>query len=106
MCRYRSKGSNAQLGRTSSPQEGHAMLNKLFAYFDLFADSRGLPDIFSGTTQRLMPAITVAQMPPNTFRENLVIDARGRVFVTSHSNGRILPGVQPARLVRVRLPSA
>jgi hypothetical protein len=55
--------------------------------------------------QRLMPAITVAQMPPNTFLENLVIDARGRVFVTSHSNGRILSGVQPARLVRVRLPS-
>jgi hypothetical protein len=49
-----------------------------------------LPDIFSGAMQRLVPASTVAQMPPNTFLENLVVDASGRVFVTSHDDGRIL----------------
>jgi hypothetical protein len=56
-----------------------------------------LPDIFTGTPQRLVPATTVAQMPPNTFLENLVVDPGGRVFVTSHDDGRVL------RLERGRL---
>lgn len=49
-----------------------------------------LPDIFAVAGQRLVPATTVAQMPPNTFLENLVVDGKGRVFVTSHDDGRIL----------------
>jgi sugar lactone lactonase YvrE len=49
-----------------------------------------LPDIFAAAPQRLVPAVTVAQMPPNTFLENLVVDRGGRIFVTSHDDGRIL----------------
>jgi hypothetical protein len=61
------------------------------------AAQAALPDIFTGTPQRLVPATTVAQMPPNTFLENLIVDRGGRVFVSSHDDGRVL------RLERGRL---
>jgi hypothetical protein len=61
------------------------------------AAQAALPDLFSGTPQRLVSATTVAQMPPNTFLENLVVDRGGRVFVSSHDDGRVL------RLERGRL---
>lgn len=43
MLRYPSEDSNVRLVVTKSTLEGHALLNKLIAYFDLLAGSRGQP---------------------------------------------------------------
>ena len=54
-----------------------------------FAVAQTLPPIFEGVQSRLLVARTVAERPPNTFLENLVIDAVGRTLVTSHEDGVI-----------------
>lgn len=48
-----------------------------------------LPDLFAGIAQEIAPSTIVATMPAQTFLENLVIDHRGIVIVTSHIDGRI-----------------
>lgn len=51
------------------------------------AQAPQLPPIFDGVPVKLLPARTVAELPPNTFLENLVFDARGRAYVNSHEDG-------------------
>ena len=46
-----------------------------------------LPPIFKDVPVALLPARTVAELPPNTFLENLVVDAQGLAYVTSHADG-------------------
>lgn len=53
------------------------------------AAAQSLPPVFEGVPSRLLVARTVAERPPNTFLENLVIDAAGRTLVTSHEDGVI-----------------
>jgi hypothetical protein len=48
-----------------------------------------LPDIFAGTPQRIAGASTLAQLPPNTFLENLTFSRAGQLLVTSHADGKI-----------------
>jgi sugar lactone lactonase YvrE len=52
-----------------------------------WAQAPELPPIFRDVAVQLLPARTVAELPPNTFLENLVVDRDGRVYVTSHEDG-------------------
>jgi sugar lactone lactonase YvrE len=53
------------------------------------AQEAGLPPIFKDTPVSLRQARTVAELPKNTFLENLVVDAKGVVFVNSHLDGTV-----------------
>lgn len=53
------------------------------------AQDSGLPPIFKDTRIALRPALTVAELPKNTFLENLVFEADGRALITSHEDGKI-----------------
>jgi len=53
------------------------------------AQDPGLPPIFKETPVTLRAARTVAELPKNTFLENLVVDAKGVVFVNSHLDGTV-----------------
>jgi sugar lactone lactonase YvrE len=68
------------------------------------ARAQTLPPIFDATPVAIRPADTVAELPKNTFLENLVFDARGRAYVTSHEDGviwRWQPGGQLTRFAQV-----
>ena len=66
-----------------------ALATGLFFTASHLVVAQSLPPIFEGVPSRLLVARTVAERPPNTFLENLVIDATGRAFVTSHEDGVI-----------------
>ena len=53
------------------------------------AQAPQLPPIFQNVPLALMPARTVAELPPMTFLENLVFDRQGRAYVTSHEDGTL-----------------
>ena len=54
-----------------------------------FAQAPQMPPIFQNVPLALMPARTVAELPPQTFLENLVFDRQGRAYVTSHEDGTL-----------------
>jgi sugar lactone lactonase YvrE len=51
------------------------------------AQAPQLPPLFAQAPVNLLPARAVAELPPNTFLENLVFDAQGVAYVTSHTDG-------------------
>jgi sugar lactone lactonase YvrE len=53
------------------------------------AEAPKLPPLFRDVPVKLLPARTVAELPPNTFLENLVFDRQGRAYVNSHEDGVI-----------------
>lgn len=48
-----------------------------------------LPPIFANTSKRLVAAKGIAEFPANTFLENIAVDNRGDLFVTSLEDGKI-----------------
>lgn len=57
-----------------------------------------LPPIFEAVPVALVPAEAIAQLPVNTFLENIVVDPAGTLYITSHEDGKILqvlPGQEP-----------
>lgn len=57
-----------------------------------------LPPIYETVPVALVPAEAIAQLPVNTFLENVVTDAAGTLYITSHEDGKILqvlPGQEP-----------
>lgn len=68
------------------------------------ARAQTLPPIFDATPVALRPAATVAELPKNTFLENLVFNARGHAYLTSHEDGviwRWQPGGKLTRFAQV-----
>lgn len=62
------------------------------------ARAQALPPIFAETPVALATAEAIATLPVNTFLENLVVDADGTLYITSHETGQILslqPGSPP-----------
>jgi outer membrane protein assembly factor BamB len=51
------------------------------------AQAPQLPPLFRDVKLELLPARSVAELPPNNFLENLVFDGQGRAYVTSHEDG-------------------
>lgn len=49
----------------------------------------GLPPIFKDTPQALRVARKVAELPPPAFLENIVFDAKGNGYLTSHLDGTV-----------------
>jgi sugar lactone lactonase YvrE len=64
------------------------------------ARAQSLPPIFDATPVVLRPAETMAELPKNTFLENLVFDARGHAYVTSHEDGVIWRWQSGGKLTR------
>lgn len=53
------------------------------------SNGQELPPIFANTPKRLVAAKTIAGFPAKTFLENIAIDKRGNIFVTSLEDGKI-----------------
>jgi sugar lactone lactonase YvrE len=69
------------------------------------AQAPQLPPLFAHVPVRSLPARTVAELPPNTFLENLVVDAQGIAYVTSHVDGVVYRFRNDGRLeVFARVP--
>jgi sugar lactone lactonase YvrE len=49
-----------------------------------------LPPLFANTPKALVAAQTIAEYPAQTFLENLAVNARGDIFITSLEDGKIL----------------
>lgn len=50
----------------------------------------GLPPIFEHTPVELAPAEVIAEFPPNTFLESIVVDADNTLFVSNHFDGKVI----------------
>jgi hypothetical protein len=48
-----------------------------------------LPDIFADTPKQIAKTETIAEFPVNTFLENIAVDKKGNLFVTSLEDGKI-----------------
>lgn len=75
------------------------------AFQHVNAQSQGAGSAFSGSDTLLQAISTRAELPPGTFLENLVVDDRGSIFVTSFEEGRVyrlLPGKRIERFADVR----
>jgi sugar lactone lactonase YvrE len=48
-----------------------------------------LPDIFADTPKQILATETIAEFPVNTFLENIAVDKKGNLFVTSLEDGKI-----------------
>ena len=62
------------------------------------SQAQDLPLIFDAFPVERNPAATLAAFPINTFLENLVVDETGRLYITSHEDGKIVrldPGSAP-----------
>lgn len=66
------------------------VMSGIFGFVGMaFAQAPQLPPIFQNVPVTLLPARTVAELPPMTFLENLVFDRQGRAYVTSHEDGTV-----------------
>ena len=57
-----------------------------------------LPPLYANVPVSLVPAETVAEFPPNTFLESIVVDEAGTLYITSYEEGkiyRIQSGAEP-----------
>lgn len=50
----------------------------------------GLPPIFEHTPVVLAPSQLIAEFPPNTFLESIVVGADNTLFISSHFDGRVI----------------
>jgi putative intracellular protease/amidase len=48
-----------------------------------------LPPIFTNTPEAIASANTIAELPLNTFLENITVDPQGNLFITSYEEGKI-----------------
>lgn len=69
------------------------MLRKLFFLTVLFLTAINcpaqLPPIFAETTRKIIDAKTIAEFPVNTFLENIAVNKKGDLFITSLEDGKI-----------------
>lgn len=65
----------------------HGFLSLAAALVCSIALAQGLPPIFEGVPEKLLQDGPRIELPKNTFLENLIVDGRGRMFVTSHEEG-------------------
>lgn len=54
------------------------------------ASAQSLPPIYAGTPVKLVASRIAAELPRNTFLENIAIAADGTAYINSHLDGRIL----------------
>lgn len=65
------------------------VLSTLLIVFSALCAAQQLPPIFAETPKQIAAAKTIAEFPQNTFLENIAVNKKGELFVTSLEDGVI-----------------